>query len=201
MGAWNAAAAEVGRAKTREPEKLRGAGLWSTLANVLSGVSCGSSVLPVLRAGRPGQGERSNGPHCAGERAGRSEVLDGWKSSGVVLVVSQFENGLRKQKMIAPCESATPDRFVYIIAGNLFEARSYAKRERLELRKTVFVSSVDSILGARNVRVVWVGTFFERRDFLQLCDMVDGLVYSGMALVDRREVVNKGRKARKKNDT
>ncbi len=103
--------------------------------------------------------------------------------------------------MIAEIEQRTPDLPVLIIAGSIREAQRFAKREKLDDSRCFFVPSIVSFTGVRNVRVVWVGTFYLRNDFLDLCEVVDHLVSLGRVAVDRNEVVNKGRKTRKKNDT
>jgi len=88
------------------------------------------------------------------------------------------------------------------------QARSSARLEQnrsdeaaMQRRWRDRADSADSLQGVRNVRVVWIGTFWLRKDFAEICDTVDTLVASGMIVVDRNEVLNKGRKARKKTDT
>lgn len=93
----------------------------------------------------------------------------------------------------------TPDLPLVIIAGTYQQALRWVDRDGSER----FVIALDgaSIVSFRNVRVVWIGTFWERSDFLTISEDVDAMVAAGMCVVDRNEIVNKGRKTRKKTDT
>lgn len=103
--------------------------------------------------------------------------------------------------MIAEVEQRTPDLPVLVIAGNFQQARLWARREKLPASRWKYIANRRAMDGARNRRVVWVGTFFERRDFEEICRAVDRLVMMGLVCVDRNEIVNHGRQARKKTDS
>ncbi|MCA9011526.1 MAG: hypothetical protein KDB01_17360 [Planctomycetaceae bacterium] len=92
----------------------------------------------------------------------------------------------------------TPDLPLVIIAGTYQQALRWVDREGSER----FFIAMDgaSIVSLRNVRVVWIGTFWERDDFLTISEDVDAMVAAGMCVVDRNEIVNKGRQARKKTE-
>ena len=79
----------------------------------------------------------------------------------------------------------------------------WARREQLRPDRWRYVPDGrdDQLQGIRNVRIVWVGTFWNRRDFERISTLVDRLVGFGLVVVDRNEVVNKGRKTRPKTDT
>lgn len=102
--------------------------------------------------------------------------------------------------MICETEQRTPDLPCRIIGGNYGQSKDWANREGLPAGRWRHVSSAESLYGVRNVRIVWVGTFWRRPDFGALCDRVDQLVALGEVVVDRNEVI-KGRKARKKTDS
>lgn len=93
----------------------------------------------------------------------------------------------------------TPDLPLVIIAGTYQQALRWVDREGSER----FFIAMDgaSIVSLRNVRVVWIGTFWKRSDFLTISEDVDAMVAAGMCVVDRNEIVNKGRQTRKKTDT
>lgn len=117
-----------------------------------------------------------------------------------MLELPQLEDCERKSKMIAPSPDENKSRPVFIIAGTFAQAFNWAKREKLDQNQCHYVSSPESLYGVRDVRVVWVDTFWDRSDFLELCQRVDHLVSIGCVMVDRNEIVNKGRKTRKKAD-
>lgn len=101
--------------------------------------------------------------------------------------------------MIAPAPDEQHSRTVLIIAGSLRQCLKWVEHEKLDKNQCRFVSCTDNLEGVRDVRIVWVGTFWERHDFDQLCSLVDRLVAAGMAVVDRNEVPQ-GRKTRKKTN-
>lgn len=105
--------------------------------------------------------------------------------------------------MIAEVEQRTPDLPVRIIAGNHRQAEAWATREGLKPDRWRYVpdGSTRELEGIRNVRFVWIGTFWNRRDFEDVCKFVDAAVRWGIAVVDRNEVVNNGSKTRTKTDT
>lgn len=105
--------------------------------------------------------------------------------------------------VIAEVEQKTPDLPCRIIAGNHRQAEDWARREGLRPDRWRYVAdgAADTLHGIRNVRFVWVGTFWNRNDFSEICKFVDDAVAWGIAVVDRNEVVNKGRKTRPKTDT
>ena len=104
--------------------------------------------------------------------------------------------------MIAEVEQRTPDLPVRIIAGNHRQADDWARCEGLRPDRWRYVPDKSEALhGVRNVRIVWIGTFWNRSDFAAICEQVDWLVAAGHAAVDRNEVVNKGSKTRPKTDT
>ena len=104
--------------------------------------------------------------------------------------------------MICEVEQRTPDLPVRIIAGSIHQAKDWANREGLKFESRSYVpdGSIRELEGIRNVRFVWIGTFWNRRDFDEVCKFVDNAVAMGIAVVDRNEVVNKGSKTRKKTE-
>lgn len=104
--------------------------------------------------------------------------------------------------MIAEVEQRTPDLPAWIIAGNQLQARQWATREGLNRNRWRYVpdSRLENLHGISNIRFVWVGTYWDRRDFVEVCNFVDTLVACGHAVVDRNEVVSKGSKTRKKTE-
>lgn len=104
--------------------------------------------------------------------------------------------------MIAEVEQRTPDLPVRIIAGNHRQAEAWATREGLKPDRWRYIPQgrQDLLHGIRNVRIVWIGTFWNRIDFDEISGFVDNAVAHGLAVVDRNEVVNKGSKTRKKTD-
>lgn len=105
--------------------------------------------------------------------------------------------------MIAEVEQRTPDLPARIIAGNFLQAEAWATREGLKPDRWRYVPDGDArvLHGLRNIRIVWIGKFWKRRDFLEVSDFVDARVRQGWFVVDRNEVVNNGSKTRKKTDT
>lgn len=103
--------------------------------------------------------------------------------------------------MIAETEQRTPDLPLRIIAGNHRQAEDWARREQLRPSSWRYVPDVASLHGIRNVRIVWIGTFWDRRDFQEISTFVDHSVSRGLSVVDRNEVKNKGSKTRTKDDT
>jgi hypothetical protein len=124
--------------------------------------------------------------------------LGSLESSTDLLVSSQLEDCQRESKLIAEVEQRTPDLPQLIVAGNAWQAAQYAAREKLPPKSWRYVATPDSLLGASNRRVVWVGTFWEHRHFDRICQEVDQLVRLGFVVVDRNEVVNRGSKTRPK---
>jgi hypothetical protein len=124
--------------------------------------------------------------------------LGGFKSSTDLLALPQFKDSPGKSEVIAEVEQRTPDLPVRIIAGNHRQAEAWAAREGLKPDRWRYVpdGSARELEGIRNVRFVWIGTFWNRRDFDEVCKFVDNAVAMGIAVVDRNEVVNKGRKTR-----
>lgn len=93
----------------------------------------------------------------------------------------------------------TPDLPILVIAGDIEQALFWVKDNQPP--KFLIAQDGAEIIRMRNVRVVWIGTFYERDDFQTIGEDVDAMVSAGMAVVDRNEIVNKGRKTRKKTDT
>ena len=104
--------------------------------------------------------------------------------------------------MIAEVEQRTPDLPVRIIAGNHRQAEEWATREGLKPDRWRYVpdSRLENLHGLKNIRIVWVGTFYDRRDFNEISEFVDARVRQGWFVVDRNEVQNKGSKTRPKTE-
>lgn len=117
-----------------------------------------------------------------------------------MLELPQLKDCERKSKMIAPSPGGKNSRPVFVIAGSLHQCLQWVKRENLDRNQCHYVSSSESLYGVRDVRVVWVGTFWNRSDFIEISQRVDHLVSIGWVMTDRNEIVNKGRKTGTKAD-
>lgn len=120
-----------------------------------------------------------------------------------MLAVPQLEDCQGESEVTCETDQRTPDLPLRVIAGNHDQAEAWANREgiRQDCWRYVVDGSDEALRGVRNVRVVWIGTFWNRRDFDKIATLVDELVSKGAVVVDRNEVRNNGRKARKKTES
>ena len=70
------------------------------------------------------------------------------------------------------------DDMIYIVAGNVQQAKQYAKAHGIYPPKWSFVSSPDVLIGASG-SVLFVGTFYERKDKFDVAAAVEVAVEEG----------------------
>ena len=74
----------------------------------------------------------------------------------------------------------------FVVCGNVFEYDQYLKERQLDPHLCAYVSSIGSIRGARNPKGIFTGTWWNRKDII---DVATVLIAQGADTVKIRNVL------------
>lgn len=64
------------------------------------------------------------------------------------------------------------DQIKYVIAGNVMQYNNYVRSNRLYLLDRRYVSGVDSIRGLSDISGVFIGTWYDREDIMDIINQI-----------------------------
>ena len=64
----------------------------------------------------------------------------------------------------------------FVVCGNMSEYKHYMIENKLDYRLCAYVESIDSIRGTRNPKGIFTGTWWNRKDII---DIMHGLIAQG----------------------
>ena len=75
----------------------------------------------------------------------------------------------------------------FVVCGNVFEYDKYLRERGLDPHLCAYVSSIDSIRGTRNPKGIFTGTWWNRRDII---DIVSTLATQGADAAKMRKALD-----------
>lgn len=75
----------------------------------------------------------------------------------------------------------------FVVCGNVFEYDRYLRENQLDSHLCAYVSSIDSIRGTRNPKGIFTGTWWNRKDII---DIVSTLAAQGADAAKMRKALD-----------